>query len=216
MKGSLNMNNLESIIKSRRSIRKFLPDPISESDIREIIESAVNAPSACNSQCWHFIAVQSAELKEKLAAACEDFIKDFYADADYEENVISNRISNMTFFKSAPLVIAVFLTHMEYHDSRITQYYVKKGYTQEQMIESLGSPDILTIGAAIQNMLLTIHEKGLGACWMNNPVAAEKNICRVLNVPQDYHLMALIPVGKPAYTPREKALKPMEEVLEIR
>lgn len=210
------MNNIENIIKSRRSIRKFLPDAISEEDIKEIIDSAVNAPSACNSQCWHFVAVQSEELKEQLALACEDFIKEFYAEADYAENVIRSRISNMTFFRNAPLVIVVFLTNMKYHDPRVTEYYAKKGYTQEQMTKSLGSPDILSVGAAIQNMLLAIHEKGLGACWMNDPVAAEKNICKVLNVPEGYQLMSLIPIGKPAYVPREKALKPMEEVLEIR
>jgi nitroreductase len=204
LKGFVNMNSLENIIKSRRSIRKFLPDSIPERDIKEIIESAVNAPSACNSQCWHFIAVQSPELKEKLAKACEEFVEEFYADADYEENVIPNRAKNMTFFRNAPLVIAVFLTHMEYHDPRITQYYAKKGYTQEEMIKSIGSHDILSIGAAIQNMLLTIHEKGTWSLQDEHSVAAESNYCRVLKHPEDYHLMALIPLGKPAYAPGEK------------
>ena len=210
------MNELKSLIKSRRSIRKFMPDKISEADIKEIIESAVNAPSACNSQCWHFIAVQDTALKEKLAEACEDFIKEFYADADYSDNVISGRIKQITFFKNAPLVIFAFLTHMDYHDPRVTDYYAKKGFTQRQMTEMLGYPDILSVGAAIQNMLLTIHDKGLGACWMNDPAAAEKNICKVLNVPEDYRLMSVIPVGKPAYAPKEKTMKPLEEVLEIR
>lgn len=210
------MGELNNCIKSRRSIRKFLSDRISEADIKEIIESAVNAPSACNSQCWHFVAVQDTALKEKLVKACEDFIKEFYADADYSDNVISGRIKQLTFFKNAPLVIFAFLTNMEYHDPRVTDYYAKKGYSHNQMSESLGHPDILSVGAAIQNMLLTIHDKGLGACWMNDPVAAEKNICKVLNVPEGCRLMSVIPVGKPAYTPKEKTMKPLEEVLEIR
>jgi len=84
------------------------------------------------------------------------------------------------------------------------------------MMTALGSPDILSIGAAIQNMLLTIHAKGLGACWMNDPVVSSKNICSILAVPDDWQLISVIPVGKSAYTPHPKPLKKMDEVLSIR
>ena len=49
-------------IKTRRSIRKFKPDPISKEDIEEILIAAMHAPSACNRQPWHFIVIEDRSM----------------------------------------------------------------------------------------------------------------------------------------------------------
>ena len=210
------MAELIDTIKSRRSIRKFLADPIPDEDICEIIEAGMNAPSGCNSQCWQFIALKDKELMEKLADGTADGIRKFYSDAKYGSAYIESRIKQTTFFKNAPLVIFVFLTHLDYYDQRAVKYYQDLGYSHEKMMTSLGSPDVLSIGAAIQNMLLAIHAKGLGACWMNDPVVSQQNICDILAVPDDWQLISVIPVGKSAYAPHPKPLKNIDDVLSIR
>ena len=63
------MENLLQIVRGRRSIRKFKPDPIPEEDLREILEAATWAPSAGNTQDWRFIVVRDPGLKTKLAEA---------------------------------------------------------------------------------------------------------------------------------------------------
>ena len=210
------MDELNEIIKSRRSIRKFLPDTIPDEEIRDIIDAGMNAPSGCNSQCWQFIAVKDKLLLQQLAEGTKDGIQEFYKDAKYGPAFIESRIKQTTFFKNAPLVFFVFLTHLDYYDKQAAMYYEDLGFSHDKMMTSLGSPDILSIGAAIQNMLLTIHAKGLGACWMNDPIVSQKNICHILDVPADWQLISVIPVGKPAYTPHEKLLKNIDEVLSIR
>lgn len=210
------MAELTDTIKSRRSIRKFLADTIPDEEIREIIDAGMNAPSGCNSQCWQFIAVKDKGLLQQIVDAAEDGIKEFYKNADYGPAFIESRIKQTTFFKNAPLVIFVFLTRLDYYDPRATKYYQDLGLSHKEMMAALGSPDILSLGAAIQNMLLTIHAKGLGACWMNDPIISQKNICDVLAAPADWQLISVIPVGKPAYTPHEKLLKNIDEVLSIR
>ena len=55
------------VIKTRRSIRKYRPDPISEEHINKILEAGRWAPSASNSQPWRFIVLQSEETKRKLS-----------------------------------------------------------------------------------------------------------------------------------------------------
>jgi nitroreductase len=57
---------LKSAIKNRRSVRKFLDKKIEPEIIRQIIEAAVLAPSACNIQGWRFIVVQDQKLKEEM------------------------------------------------------------------------------------------------------------------------------------------------------
>lgn len=57
------------LVKSRRSIRSFKPDPVPEEDLMKILEAARWAPSAGNCQPWDFIIVTKDNLKRKLAMA---------------------------------------------------------------------------------------------------------------------------------------------------
>ena len=53
-------------IKTRRSIRKYKPDPVSDEDLQKIIEAAHWAPSWGNTQCWRFIVVRDADIKARV------------------------------------------------------------------------------------------------------------------------------------------------------
>jgi nitroreductase/cold shock CspA family protein len=55
------------VIKGRRSIRKYKPDPIPQEKIDKILEAGWWAPSADNSQPWTFIVLQKQETRKKLA-----------------------------------------------------------------------------------------------------------------------------------------------------
>ena len=52
------MNTMETIA-ARRSIRKFTGDPVSEEKIKELIAAGMNAPSARNTQPWHFMIIKN-------------------------------------------------------------------------------------------------------------------------------------------------------------
>jgi nitroreductase len=56
-------------IFSRRSIRKYTNEPVSEADIKTLLEAAMAAPSANNSQPWHFIVVTDRKTLDALAEA---------------------------------------------------------------------------------------------------------------------------------------------------
>jgi nitroreductase len=55
-------NNMISIINSRRSVRKFTSVQVPDEDIKEILEAAMNAPSAMNEQAWSFIVLSGETL----------------------------------------------------------------------------------------------------------------------------------------------------------
>ena len=59
------MEVLEAI-KTRRSVRRYKPEPIPEDDLKKIVEAARQAPSAGNRQPWRFVVVRDPETKEKL------------------------------------------------------------------------------------------------------------------------------------------------------
>ncbi len=210
------MEDLNEVIQARRSIRKFQPDDIPDEMIQAIIEAGTHAPSGCNSQCWKFIVVKNKDLLEQIVQAVADTVQAFYRDAAYPAEAIDRRVRQITFFRNAPAVIFVFMTRLDYYDEQAIAYYEQQGYSYRQMQDALGYPDVLSVGAAVQNILLTIQAKGLGACWMNDPIVAAPVISQVLGVGADCRLLSVIPFGKPAYKPRGKFFKPLSEVLEIR
>ena len=75
------------IIKSRRSIREFLVDPVENSMIKDILEAGCWAPSGLNNQPWRFVVVRDREIAGSLAGC--------------------TRYGSIV--HSAPLLIAVFL-----------------------------------------------------------------------------------------------------------
>ena len=61
--------SLKEAIETRRSIRKFVQEPLDQGDLQEIIRLATLAPSANNVQTWRVAVIQNPELQEKLQAA---------------------------------------------------------------------------------------------------------------------------------------------------
>lgn len=55
------------LAQTRRSIRRYRPDPVPEDLLSKVLEAARWAPSAANSQPWHFLVVAGAERRRQLA-----------------------------------------------------------------------------------------------------------------------------------------------------
>ncbi|NVO10702.1 MAG: nitroreductase family protein [Bacteroidales bacterium] len=60
-------NTILNVINTRRSVRKFTNKTISETDIKEILEAGMNAPSAGNEQAWHFIVMTDKSVMEEYS-----------------------------------------------------------------------------------------------------------------------------------------------------
>lgn len=53
-------------IHTRRSIRKYTDEPVSDEAIKTILEAAMAAPTARNSQCWRFVVINDRALLEAI------------------------------------------------------------------------------------------------------------------------------------------------------
>ncbi len=65
--------------------------------------------------------------------------------------------------------------------------------------------------AATQNILLTAHSLGLGSCWVG--AFDEESAREALNIPEGVRPVAIIPVGYPAETPRQRDRRPLTEIV---
>jgi len=63
------MDKRLGIIFARRSIRRYSGGPVGEGEITSLLEAGMAAPSANNSQPWHFVVVTDRETLKALAAS---------------------------------------------------------------------------------------------------------------------------------------------------
>ena len=73
--------------------------------------------------------------------------------------------------------------------------------------------DVQAIGACIQNMLLAIHDLGLGACWMGEILNRRTEVEKLLAVPETYELMVVLAIGHPKPRERSSSRKSLDELI---
>jgi nitroreductase len=63
------MDDRLAVLFARRSIRVYTDEPVSEADLKSLLEAAMAAPSGSNRKPWHFVAVTERETLRALAEA---------------------------------------------------------------------------------------------------------------------------------------------------
>jgi F420 biosynthesis protein FbiB-like protein len=193
------MSNLQEIIKNRRSVRKFLSKSVPKDLILEILQAAGWAPSAHNSQPWRFILLQDANVKADLAKRMADaWAADLKNDGLTAEESI--RLERMERFANAPALIIACLTMeglRKFPDKN------RQSYERDLAVESLG--------AGLENLLLTAHASGLGACWYCAPAFCKDIVRDVLKIPDSVEPSALIILGYPDESPSVPPKKELKE-----
>lgn len=102
----------------------------------ECLEAARMAPSACNSQPWHFIVIENKELKDRI---CKKAFSGIY--------------SLNSFAKDAPVLVVVVRENSKYI-AKLGGYFRGTQYC------------LIDIGIACQHFILKAEELGLGTCWL--------------------------------------------------
>jgi len=70
-----------------------------------------------------------------------------------------------------------------------------------------------SVAMAVQNLLLKAYELGYGGCVMDAPLIIEEELRRMLDIPSDYQVVTVIPLGVPAHEPSPPQRRPVGEVL---
>jgi nitroreductase len=63
------------VVRRRRSVRKYRPDPVAQAKVDLVLEAARLAPSWANGQCWTFVVVTDPKVKHELAQAGNEWIE---------------------------------------------------------------------------------------------------------------------------------------------
>lgn len=194
-----------SAIYDRRSIRKFLDTPIAKEDMAEIIQSGIKAPSSKNRQPWKFIVVQGKEKEEMLEAFRQGIVREENGNAllPQSRQHIAAAKYTVDIMESAPVTVFVV--------NSLGKSFLADLTPEERVYEIC---NIQSISAAIQNMLLTATEKGIGSLWICDIYFAYAELCEWLQ--SEGELVAAVAFGYPNEFPQARPRKNFEDVVEWR
>jgi F420 biosynthesis protein FbiB-like protein len=194
---------MHTFLRSRRSIRHFQARKIELDVLNRVFETCFHAPSAHNRQPWRFAVLSTPDAKKRLAdKMSEEFRADLVreglptteVDARIERS--KNRINN------APVVIVLCMDESE------MDAYPDKRRQQAETIMTIQSAAM----AGLQ-LLLAAHAEGLGAAWTCGPLFAPETVKTALSLPDVWSPQALLLLGYPDETPKEKRIKDFQDVV---
>lgn len=174
----MDYENLLTVIKERRSIRKYKPEPVPIESVMKVLEAARWAPSGRNSQPWEFIVVRD---KDKLRQVADRLI-------EYSERLRATApgYTRADYLRDATTFIIVCA------DPRF-----KAAYPPGQFSEQNERILIQSVSAAVSNILLAACSLGLGAVWISGAGQSitEQQLKEALKIPQGLQIMCCVALG---------------------
>ena len=190
------------LVRQRRTVREFAPDPVPLEVLRLAVAAAASAPSGANQQPWTFVMVTSPEVKQRIRAAAEKEEYDNYHGRMPEEWLRAlaplQTDWHKEFLEIAPALIVVFKQDygLATDGSHVTHYYVNE-----------------SVGIACGLLLAALNAAGLAT--LTHTPSPMGFLREILGRPRNEKAFLLIPVGYPADGCRVPDIhkKALEEVL---
>ena len=202
MEITLESAGLLEFLRSRRSVRRFLPQPLDAELLERLLETATWAPSAHNRQPWRFAVLSTVEAKTLLAEEMAvDFRKDLLSDglSSAEADKVVARSRNR--IMQAPVVVLMCL------DPTVGDTYPDPDRQQAEYI--MGVQGVAMSGSTL---LLAAHAEGLGGVWVCSPLFAKETVRKALNLPDSWEPQGMLLLGYPAAVPEPRPRRALQEV----
>jgi len=177
---------LDAALAGRRSVRQFSPRPVQPALVEEIIAAACLAPAPHHSRPWRFV-ILSADARAALTNVMgERWRQDLQRD-DVPEARIRRLLSrSRARLAAAPVLI---LAGVESQAQRPWPDQRRQRAEELMFVQSLG--------AAMENLMLAAHARGLASYWISAPLFCPDAVCLALDLPSDFQPQALIALGYP-------------------
>jgi nitroreductase len=176
-------NETLRVIHNRRSIRNYKPEPIRDQEIAAIMEAAIFAPTAMNTQGWHFSVITSAAMMARIRRVMK-------------ENMLTSGDPAMMQRASEPGFQA-------FHNAPAIVFLSADPNARHSQIDC---------GIAVENIALAAESLGIGSCILTssrNLFVNDKDgsLARELGFPSGYGHICSITLGYKAEEPEAKERK---------
>lgn len=189
-------------IRARRSVKEYDPNhELSDEEVQQLLDAAMQAPTSFNIQHWRFVVVRDPELRKQIRAHGNDQAQ--MTDASLlilmTADVDAWKKQPERYWRNAPEAVAELLVNWmgPFHEGR----------PQLQRDEAQRS-----IGMAMQNLMIAAKGMGLDSCPMIG--FDHEEVAKLVNLPDDHCIGPMVAIGKGTKEPWPKPGQlPMSEVV---
>jgi nitroreductase len=192
-------------LKKRKSIRNYLPEPVSKEVLQEIITVAMQAPSAMNTQPWELFVV-GGETLDKIRKGNVEALTS--GTPPKSESTASEQFKEVYKRRQVDLAIQLFqLMKIERDDSQGRFEWMQRGFrffdapaaiilAYDQLLEP-ASLSYFDFGCLTQSICLTALNYDLGTCIHGQGVMYPQVIRKHVDIPESKKILMAISIGKP-------------------
>lgn len=185
---------LEEILRHRRDVRgnRFLPDPVSDLEIEQLLTAALYSPSVGFSQPWEFMVIRDPEIKASIQSVFQEENArgaDQFADRKQQE-YLRLKLEGIS---EAPVNLAV------YHKP------VTGPVLGQTTMKEMG---LYSVVCAVQNIWLMARAMNLGVGWVS--ILDPDRVGQILKVPAGRQLVAYLCIGRVSEFPDKPELETLQ------
>jgi coenzyme F420-0:L-glutamate ligase / coenzyme F420-1:gamma-L-glutamate ligase len=198
------VSGVPRFLAARRSIRSFVDEPIDRSTLDSLVESACLAPAPHHSRPWRWVVVDTANAKRALADGMgARWRTDLRGDGMPDDRVNELVAASHQRIAAAPALVLGCLT-----------WDGLDRYPDETRQRAEWGMALLSLGAAVENLMLAAADAGLASCWVAAPIFCPEEARDALELPAAWLPHALVMVGRPnpGYVARERPPVQLETV----
>ncbi|MDH6580063.1 coenzyme F420-0:L-glutamate ligase [Kitasatospora sp. MAP5-34] len=190
----------------RRTVRSFTNEPVDPAAVRRAVAAAVTAPAPHHTTPWRFVLLESADVRERLLDAMLAAWQHDLAELDgWDEAKIARRTARGNVLRDAPYLVVPCLVTDGSHD-----------YPDERRAAAEREMFTVAIGAAVQNLLVTLAGEGYGSAWVSSTMFCRDTVRAVLDLPDGWDPMGAVAVGRPAEAPRSREARTADAFIAVR
>ena len=193
-------------IVARRTVRAFDPDrSVSERLITEAVAAASTAPAPHHTRPWRFVRLTATARTQLLDAMADAWRADLAEDGLGDEAIAARIERSDALHRAAPELLAVFVDLADAHR-----------YPDDRRTRAERDLFVLSGGAAIEAMLVTLAARGLGGAWTSSTVFCADTVRGALDVPATWEPLGTVAIGWPSVAPDPRPRPTVDDVLEER
>jgi F420 biosynthesis protein FbiB-like protein len=154
--------------------------------LEEVIAAACLAPAPHHSRPWRFVILSAAARAALTHAMGERWRQDLARDGVPEARIRRLLDRSRARLAAAPVLILAGV-----------QGQAQRPWPDQRRQRAEELMFVQSLGAALQNLMLAAHARGLGSCWLSAPLFCPEAVRLALDLPPDFQPQALIALGYP-------------------
>ncbi len=196
--------DFDTVVRGRRSIRGYKPDPIPKEVLKEIIEIATRAPSSMNTQPWHLHVISGEPLDRIRAGNTERNLAGVPPSREFR---VEGKYEGVHRDRQVKVAVQLFeAMGIARHDVERRQEWVLRGFRQFDAPVSViiaydrelqGDIRHFDLGAITYGLVLAAWSRGIGAVINSQGIMQSPVVREHAGIPENHVIQTAVAMGYP-------------------